>query len=144
MSNDKVSSVLIVAAIAALIGVSFVGLRLFARDESPQTGQAIAIPNAQRADGQGCRLALLDGTLVGHPQWGVAVGGENEPPQLVFWPSGWSAWLTDDGTALLDRQGRAVAHTGDRVRAAGGLAVFGGREGFAVCATDLHFEAAAP
>jgi len=135
---------MIVAAIAAAIGVSFVIIRLIAGGGSPQTAESISIPTAPRPDGQGCRLALLAGTLVAHPDWGVAVGGGDGPPRLVFWPNGWSARLTDDGADLLDRQGQVVAHTGDLVSAAGGLAEFGGREGFAACATDLHFEDAIP
>lgn len=140
MLSDNVRSALIVAAIAAVIGVSFIVTRLIAGGGNPQTAESISVPTAQRADGQGCRLALLEGTLIAHADWGVAVGGQNAAPQLVFWPNGWSARLTDEGADLVDRQGHVVAHTGDRVRAAGGLAEFGGREGFAVCATDLHFE----
>jgi hypothetical protein len=65
-------------------------------------------------------------------------------PEFVYWPHGFHARLTEEGAELLDRNGRVVAHTGDEVRAAGGLARFGGREGFAVCPTDLHFEPADP
>jgi hypothetical protein len=139
----------LVAVTAAAIAAAFIAFTLIAGP--PVTsgggrrpdGEFIAIPTAPRAGGQGCRLALLDGTLILHPAWGVAVAGGNKP-QLVFWPNGFSAQLTEDGANLLDREGRVAAHTGDEVRAAGGLARFGGREGFAVCPTELHFEPAQP
>ena len=144
MSRDAVRAAVSVVAIAIAIGALLVAMRVVApAPPETRTGDIIAVPTAPRPDGEGCRLALLAGILVVHPVWGVAVGGEGEP-ELVFWPNGWSAQRTDDGANLIDRQGRVVAQTGDQVRAAGGLATFGGREGFAVCASDLHFEPAAP
>ncbi len=141
--SRNVRAVLIVAAIAAVIGVSLILIRINASGNGPPPGDSVAVPTAPRPDGEGCRLASITGTLVTHPVWVVALQGENEP-QLVFWPRGWSARLTDEGADLLNRQGRVAAHTGDLVTAAGGLAKFGGREGIAVCATDLHFEPANP
>jgi hypothetical protein len=130
-------------AIAVALGALLLVVRVITVPAETRTGDLISIPTAPRADGDGCRLALLSGTLTAHPAWGVAVSGGNVP-QLVFWPNGWSAERTDDGANLIDQEGRVVARTGDDVRAAGGLATFGGREGFAVCASDLHFEPAAP
>lgn len=145
---------MLAGAIAAAIGAVLIAIVVIAGPPSPtggsdtptgspQTGDIIAVPTVPHADGEGCRLALLAGTLIVHPVWGVAVDG-GSVPQLVFWPKGFSARLTDDGADLLDRDGRVVAHTGDEVRASGGQAEFGGREGFAVCATDLAFEPAQP
>jgi hypothetical protein len=71
------------------------------------------------------------------------VTGQNEP-QLVIWPHGFRAQLTDDGANLLDAHGRVVAHTGDEVRGAGGLAMIAGREGFTPCLSELEFLPANP
>jgi hypothetical protein len=139
--SDNLRAVLIVGALAAAIGASLIVIRLIAGSAPPD--ESISVPTAPRPHVGGCRLALLGGPLVPHPVWGVAVGDE-EDPQLVFWPHGFTAKRTGDGANLLDADGRVVAHTGDQVRASGGLAQFGGREGFLVCPTDLHFEPAIP
>jgi len=150
MSERDVRVAILVAAIVIAIAASWIAVTAIAGP--PQTsgggtrpdGEFIAIPTVPHPNGDGCRLALLAGTLTVHPVWGIAVRGENEP-QLVFWPKGWSAHRTDDGgAALLDRQGHVVAHTGDEVRSAGGMMELGGREGFAVCSNGLHFEPAQP
>ena len=137
LGRRTLAIVLGLVAVAALVAGLLVGSGGNAKQDF------IAVPTAPRGAGGGCRLALLAGTLVLHPDWGVAVGGEGEP-QLVFWPNGFSAQLTDEGANLRDGQGRVVARTGDQVRGSGGLARFGGREGYMVCASDLQFEPAVP
>ena len=147
MSQRHVQVGIFLAAIA--IGAALIAIKVIpdppvtSGPGGPEADEFIAIPTVPRANGEGCRLALLDGTLILHPVWGLAVGGGNRP-QFVFWPNGFSAQLTDDGANLLDQEGRVVAHTGDEVRAVGGLARFGGREGSAVCPIGLHFEPAQP
>jgi hypothetical protein len=134
------------AAIAAVFVVAILviaGHQPTSGGGGPQVGDTISVPTAPRPEGEGCRLALLSGTLVMTPDWVVAVGDDNEP-QLVFWPDGFHAQLTEHGADLLGRDGRLVARTGDQVRASGGLGRIAGREGFVVCASDLHFEPANP
>jgi hypothetical protein len=131
----------IVAAIAAAIAVIIVAVVVIAGPifgGVRGSGAIIPVPTAPPADPNACRLSLLTGTLVRHPQLGIAVAGPHGP-QVVIWPNGFYARLTEDGAALLDADSRVVAHTGDAVRAAGGPARFGGPEGFAVCPSELEF-----
>ncbi len=69
-----------------------------------------------------CPGALLEGTLVEHPDAGLAVQGDPAfEPSVVVWPHGWSAADVDGTRVLLDNAGRAVARVGEAVSAGGGF-----------------------
>ncbi len=69
-----------------------------------------------------CPGALLEGTLVAHPDAGLAVQGDPLfEPSVVVWPHGWVAVDADGARHLLDGTGRRVARVGDRMSAGGGF-----------------------
>ena len=127
------------AAAATAIAAAFIAITVILGH--PQTsgggrrpdGEFIAIPTVPCPDGDECRLALLGGDP--DRSSGLRRSGPRRERATA---------RTDDGAALLDRQGHVVAHTGDEVRSAGDIDELGGREGFAVCSNGLHFEPARP
>jgi len=71
-----------------------------------------------------CMDALLVGTLVTDPRWGIAVAGEGGGRVVkVYWPSGYVGREADGVIELLDRTGRVVGRVGDHVELGGGLGI---------------------
>jgi hypothetical protein len=67
-----------------------------------------------------CAAALLQGQLVPHPQWGIAIRDPQGVTWEVLWPADYSAVSTLGGLFLLDGSGREIARTGDWVEVGGG------------------------
>jgi hypothetical protein len=68
-----------------------------------------------------CRLARLEGVLVRHDEFGLAVRSDPAvAPAIVIWPHGWVARDVGIIRQLLDDRGRVLAREGDRVVSAGG------------------------
>lgn len=71
---------------------------------------------------QACPAALLEGTLVRHDAFGLAVQGNPLfPPSVVVWPHGWVARDVAEVRELLDADGRVRAREGDGFWAGGGF-----------------------
>jgi hypothetical protein len=96
-----------------------------AADPAP-SGELIPVPTqtpppAFALGPEACPLALLEGRLVRHEEFGVAVQGDpNFAPAVVVWPHGWAARDVVGVRELLDADGRVVAREGDFVSAGGG------------------------
>ncbi|MDQ3938290.1 MAG: hypothetical protein M3253_06370, partial [Chloroflexota bacterium] len=68
-----------------------------------------------------CPAALLEGKIVAHEEWGVAV--EDQVGGMVwqvFWPYGYTARVVEGRVTLLDEAGDVVAGEGDVVSVGGG------------------------
>jgi hypothetical protein len=64
--------------------------------------------------------AELQGRLVAHEDWGVALAVENSVVK-VTWPYGYQARTDGDRLSLVDGGGRVLAHVGDYVQIGGGF-----------------------
>jgi hypothetical protein len=89
-----------------------------------------------------CRAALLSGTLVRDDRTGLAVAGvdvtgSGDDVVPVRWPSGWMA-LETVPVALVDADGRVVAHVGDHIAMGGGID--GPGDTWIACPTDIKVE----
>lgn len=95
--------------------------------------QRVAI-TTENAPAMACMEALITGELVAHPQWGLAlqVQGTDEFMRPIF-PFGYSAVVNGARIALLDSNGRVVAHTGDVVQSSGGSIGGEGDPAVALC-----------
>jgi hypothetical protein len=79
-----------------------------------------------------CAAALSGGTLVAHPDWGLAVVRANGRLTRVVFPNGYQAVRADDRIQLLDEHGNVVAIEGETVTMSGGF--FGpGENAFEAC-----------
>ena len=94
-------------------------------DDGPRIA-VIAVPTQEprpafEPEPQACPMALLEGRLVRHPEFGVGVQGDPDfPPAIAVWPHGWTARDVDGIRELLDADGNIVAREGDFVSAGGG------------------------
>ena len=70
--------------------------------------------------GRPCMEALLEGVLVAHDRFGIAVADPAGFVRPVIWPFGYAAAQVDGRLALLDERGLPVAAVGDPVRLTGG------------------------
>jgi len=71
-----------------------------------------------------CMDALLVGSLVADPRWGIAVAGAGDGRVVkVVWPSGYLGRQADGVIELLDGTGRVVGRVGDNVQLGGGFGV---------------------
>ena len=77
-----------------------------------------------------CLLARGGGTLVVDPVSGLGVADTNGHVTHVYWPFGYSARRDGENIALLDREGRVVAHLGDVIGMTGG---YGPDDDWAAC-----------
>ena len=100
---------------------------------SPATPALVAIPTSDAVPGQACNGALLEGKLIAHPQWGLAVQNIGAEPLLVFWPHGWYRRDSGDHVELLDPDGEVIARAGDHISAGGGGININGVSGFKMC-----------
>jgi hypothetical protein len=59
----------------------------------------------------------MEGQLVAHPEWGVAVRDAASGDVVrVVWPHGYKGRVSDDRLSLVDAGSRSVAGVGDLVR----------------------------
>lgn len=65
---------------------------------------------------EACGAALIQGTLVRHPDWGIALEEPNGNVRQVQWPAG----IQQDGDSLIDGDGAVVAQVSDAVEIGGG------------------------
>ncbi len=140
-----------VAGVTAAVGlgmiilVGAIGLILRSNTQTSGGGRAmdgdlISIPVAPGDQiGGACNGALLAGTLVAHPEWGIAVRGDSGE-QRTIWPRGYVGRISGDGIELLDGNGRVIGRTGDRVEAGGGMTTVDGLEGFGVCPIGIRIQ----
>ena len=112
---------------AILLAVAF---GLVSPPASSQDPNVIPLPTSELAPGMSCNAALLEGELVIHPDWGVAVRGHNSP---IFWPLGYVGRARGDLVEILNPAGDVVARTGDVISAGGGGNTIDGVEGFKMC-----------
>lgn len=94
-----------------------------------------------------CMDALAIGTLAHHPDWGVALIGDDDVPIQVMWPHGWYGReftaAADDptntgiGIEVMDGQGRVVFRTGERIGLGGG---FGAGDAFFTCGESVEVD----
>ena len=113
-----------------VLGVALLASACDASPEPSGDGGAraglVAVPTQEprppfEPEPQVCPMALLEGRLVPHPDFGVAVQGDpNFAPAVVVWPHGWTARDADGVRELLDADGNLVAREGDFVSAGGG------------------------
>src|SRR5258708_6825847 len=68
-----------------------------------------------------CLAARGGGTLVVDPVSGLGVADTAGKVTHLYWPFGYTARLDADRIALVDRQGRIVAHLGDVIGMTGGF-----------------------
>ena len=73
------------------------------------------------AGNKACMAALLIGTLVIDPRWGLAVAPADAPVMKVVWPNGYVGRHLDGVTELLDGRGHVVARAGDQIEVGGGI-----------------------
>ena len=73
------------------------------------------------AGNNSCMAALLIGTLVIDPRWGLAVAPGDAPVMKVVWPNGYVGRHLDGVTELLDGRGHVVARAGDQIEVGGGI-----------------------
>jgi hypothetical protein len=118
--------VLLIAALATMLELS--------NDEVSRSPDStvIAIPTSALKDGMACHGALLEATLISHPELGVAADLP-DGPLPIFWPSGFSGRAEGQEVAILNPHGEVVARTGDRIRAGGGGTTIDGVRGFEMC-----------
>lgn len=82
---------------------------------------AIAIRTQPSAAGT-CLQAKGGGILVADPVSGLGLRAPSGGHVLdVYWPYGWTARPDGSAIALLDADGKVVAHVGDQLSMAGGL-----------------------
>ena len=102
-----------------------VALAACAAQPDGESGVLVPVPTQepQLAIGEvACPGALLEGTLVAHPEAGLAVQGDPLfPPSVVVWPHGWVAADVSGERLLLDGSGRTVARVGMTISAGGGF-----------------------
>ena len=90
-----------------------------------------------------CLLARYEGSLVAHPDWGIAVDGGDGTATRVLWPNGYVARTAGDELELLDASGRVLGRTGDEITAGGGLVRIDGIDTFAICPEGIEIRRAA-
>ena len=95
-----------------------------------QDPSVIPLPTSELVSGMACNGALREGELVIHPDWGVALGGDDYP---IFWPLGYVGRARNERIEILDPAGDVVARTGDVISVGGGGSAVDGVEGFAMC-----------
>lgn len=76
---------------------------------SPSSAGVVETPEA-------CGAALIQGTLVRHPDWGIALEEPDGNVRQVQWPAG----IRQDGDSLIDGDGVVVAQVSDAVEIGGG------------------------
>ena len=81
-----------------------------------------------------CMTALLEGTLVLDVRSGLGVMGDGGPVIPVQWPNGWRGVATSP-VALVDADGKVIAHVGDHLSMGGG---FGVDDRFIACPYDMQ------
>lgn len=69
---------------------------------------------------QGCRSALLEGTLVPDQTYGFVIRGPLGAAQVVMWPFGYHG-VNEQPLGLYDASNVLVAHAGDRLAMGGGI-----------------------
>lgn len=67
-----------------------------------------------------CPAALIRGTLVAHPEWGLAITDTEGMTRKVMWPFGSAARLEGGRLVLLDASGSVLAREGDQIEIGGG------------------------
>ena len=82
-----------------------------------------------------CDEALASGRLVASAQSGLAIADSTGHVTEVLWPFGYTARQEAAGLALLDADGRVVAHQGDVIELGGGL---GANNVWAACAGSVR------
>lgn len=94
-------------------------------------GNLLGAPTADPTpSGTPCPAALIEGRLVAHEQWGVALEeGVSGTLLEVIWPDGHSVVSDAGRIALIDEDGEVVAHVGDTVQIGGGQVGQGRRKG---------------
>ena len=116
-----------IAAMAILLAVAF---GLGSQPATSQDPGVVPLPTSELGPGMMCNAALLEGELVVHPDWGVAVRGYEYP---IFWPLGYVGRSRGDLIEVLNPAGDVVARIGDVISAGGGGNTIDGVEGFKMC-----------
>lgn len=95
---------------------------------------AIATQSAQPPGQESCEMALLEGTLALDPRTELGVAAaDGTTVWAVRWPFGWRA-LETTPVALVDADGKIVAHVGDHISMGGG---FGNDNVFHACPVGI-------
>ena len=123
-----------IASLAA--GILLIGLLLgiasgLVGSMAPEQGDGMDLATSELAPGMACDGALLEGDLVKHPAWVVAL--DLAEPRLIFWPKGYSGRARGDEIEILNPEGEVVARTGERITAGGGGGTIDGVGGFVMC-----------
>jgi hypothetical protein len=121
---------IVAAGIAAMAILLAVASGLISRPATSQDPTVIPLPTSELVPGMACNQALLEGELVIHSHWGVAVRGHDYP---IFWPKGYVGRARGDLVEILNPAGDVVARTGDVISAGGGGNTIDGVEGFKMC-----------
>jgi hypothetical protein len=121
----------VVAGVAVMVGLLGIALGLVASPTSSQARNLIDLATSELVPGMECHGALLEGDLVTHPTWLVAVG--RAEPQLIFWPRGYAGRARGEQIEIVNGAGDVVARTGDRISAGGGGSTIDGVTGFVMC-----------
>jgi hypothetical protein len=132
MTRDRRWAIASVAAGIVLIGLLLgIAFGLVAPPTTSQDRDVIGLATSELVPGMACHGALLEGDLVTHSTWVVAVG--RFEPQLIFWPRGYAGRTRGDVIEILNPAGEVVARTGDRISAGGGGSTIDGIRGFVMC-----------
>lgn len=86
--------------------------------ESPEL-TIIAVPTAPPSDA--CLDALVGGRLVESERWAIALQDTTGQVSKVLWPNGFRGVRDGARLALVDQDGRVVAHVGDTISSGGGF-----------------------
>ena len=88
------------------------------------SAEPIALPTRPQPPGttpEPCPASLTSGTLVSHPEWGIALDTQSGVIK-VSWPYGYHGRMEGDRIALVNGAGAVLAYTGDKVWLGGGQA----------------------
>ena len=82
-------------------------------------GCTVPLETQQPPTSDGCRLAVVRGTVVFDPQVGVGLRDVHGVVHRVVWPFGYSASRDFAGVVLMDGTGQMVAREGVQIATAG-------------------------
>ncbi|MBA2717750.1 MAG: hypothetical protein H0U52_00715 [Chloroflexi bacterium] len=107
------------AARRRLAALVIVGSMLAACAAEPPEMTIIAVPTAPPSDA--CLDALGGGRVVAFERWAIALQDTTGQVSKVLWPNGFRGVQDGARLALVDRDGRVVAHVGDTISSGGGF-----------------------